>query len=433
MAGLSSRHDAGHRDFHAPIHARSLSLLAGAAISIASMIAAPATANAAPIIYRNIPYADHFAESFFICVMDLYIPANSGGPWPTVIWIHGGSWSGGIRFEAAADAARLTAMGYAVAAIEYRFSQIKPWPAQIHDCKGAARWLRGHAQQYHLDSDRFIAWGESAGGHLAAVLATSAGNAELEGTAAGYLEYSSAVQGCIDFYGPTRFLAMTDWHLQCNSSVSRLIGACLADVIANQEDPDWAPWVHACNTADPTWHITPDDPPFFICHGTADTLDEPTQSILLHNELVTAGVSSEFHLVDGMGHGRTPATTELAMAFIQREFPPPPVPDDPGSPPPPPPPPPPPSPPPSPPIQPMACPDATGNGNVGLDDIAMVIQRWAADVAPGTLGDVTNDGKVSLPDIAAVIQHWAEECVPNSPPAPPAPPPPSPPEPPGGE
>ncbi|HVZ94559.1 MAG TPA: alpha/beta hydrolase fold domain-containing protein [Phycisphaerales bacterium] len=360
-----------------------------AGLVLAGAIAAAAqTAAADPVIYRDIPFADHWSESFFICYMDLYLPADHGGPWPTVIWIHGGSWSGGNRRDALADASVLIRLGYAVAAIEYRFSQVKPWPAQIHDCKGAARWLRGHAQQYHLDSDRFIAWGQSAGGHLAAVMATSAGNAELEGTAAGYLEYSSSVQACVDFLGPSRLLALPEPDLACGTMSSNLIGRCLVDIIAHHDDPAWAPWLHACNTADPTGHITPATPPFLISHGLADSMVDPQQSFILRDALVAAGHSPEFYPIEGQDHFVTPEQSALGFDFIQRLFPPPEVPQG------------------------RMCPDCTLNGSVGLDDIAVILQHWGRAVPRWTNGDVTGDGSITINDLAIIVQRWGEICFP---------------------
>jgi acetyl esterase/lipase len=112
-------------------------------------------------------------------LLDLYLPQTGPGlptghgPWPTIVWIHGGAWRMGSKDNP--HAARQAQRGYAVASIGYRLSQEATFPAQIHDCKAAVRWLRAHAKQYNLDPARFAAWGASAGGHLAALLGTSGG------------------------------------------------------------------------------------------------------------------------------------------------------------------------------------------------------------------------------------------------------------------
>src|SRR5205823_8686811 len=112
-------------------------------------------------------------------VLDLYRPPKAEGPVPLVIWVHGGGWQNGDKSRT--PALDLLARGYAVASINYRLSQHAPFPAQIHDCKAAVRFLRAHAAEYRLDPDRVGAWGMSAGGHLVALLGTSDGVKELEG------------------------------------------------------------------------------------------------------------------------------------------------------------------------------------------------------------------------------------------------------------
>src|SRR5262249_35630047 len=143
-------------------------------------------------------------------LLDLYLPSAGPGPFPVVVWIHGGAWLTGSRFPAP-NAAQLTSLGFAVASVDYRLtSQAGQWgaepvifPAQIHDVKGAVRWLRANAATYNLDPARFGCWGSSAGGHLAALLATSGDVPALEGTVGGNAGFSSAVQACADFFGPT--------------------------------------------------------------------------------------------------------------------------------------------------------------------------------------------------------------------------------------
>ena len=130
--------------------------------------------------------------------LDLYIPATGSGPYPLVIWIHGGGWSGGDKaLGPGASALKLLPRGIAVASINYRLtSQAGQWgsfpvifPAQINDVKGAVRWLRANAGTYNLDASRFGSWGSSAGGHLSALIGTSGGVAALEGNVGGNLAF----------------------------------------------------------------------------------------------------------------------------------------------------------------------------------------------------------------------------------------------------
>ncbi len=98
-------------------------------------------------------------------IMDMYFPA-AGGPWPTLVYVHGGSWMHGDKSEAALFAHGMTSLGYLVVSINYRLYPPANWPAMIEDVKCAIRSLRAHAAEYNIDPDRIAAMGTSAGGHL---------------------------------------------------------------------------------------------------------------------------------------------------------------------------------------------------------------------------------------------------------------------------
>lgn len=225
--------------------------------------------------------------------LDLYLPEGASGPLPVVVWVHGGAWRAGSKENP--RALRLLERGYAVASINYRLSQEAIFPAQIHDCKAAVRWLRAHAGEYGLDPDRFGAWGASAGGHLVALLGTAANEPQLEGEL-GYPGESSAVQAVCDFFGPTDFSRMDDVpgtmdHDAPDSPESSLIGAPV------QERPDLVA------LANPITYIGPDTPPFLIVHGDCDFTVLLNQSQFLYRALRVAGVDATFHIVEGAGHG----------------------------------------------------------------------------------------------------------------------------------
>lgn len=241
--------------------------------------------------------------------LDLYLPHPASAPAPTVVWIHGGAWRTGSKDKT--PAARLSGRGYAVASVAYRLSHEAVFPAQIHDVKAAVRWLRANAREYNLDPDRFAAWGPSAGGHLAALLGTSGGVKELEGTL-GNLEQSSRVQAVIDFFGPTDFLQMdaagsTMQHDAPDSPESMLIGGPI------QVHPDKAA------RANPITYISPAAPPFLILHGDKDFTVPHHQSVLLYEALKKAGASVRFETIRGAGHGFSgPEIDRMVDEFLDR-------------------------------------------------------------------------------------------------------------------
>ncbi|HAA77855.1 TPA: lipase, partial [Candidatus Latescibacteria bacterium] len=123
--------------------------------------------------------------------LDVYWHPDATKPMPLVVWVHGGAWRKGSKKNPRAKG--LLDKRYAVASVQYRLSQEAIFPAQIHDCKAAIRWLRSNAAKYKVDPDRFGVWGVSAGGHLVALLGTSGDVEELEGDL-GVTGVSSRVQ-----------------------------------------------------------------------------------------------------------------------------------------------------------------------------------------------------------------------------------------------
>ena len=132
--------------------------------------------------------------------LDLFMPKEGTGPFPGIVFVHGGGWAGGNQSEYRPMAELLAARGYVCVCIEHRFSNEAKFPAAVQDCKAAVRWLRANAAKYRLDADRIGAVGGSTGGHLVNMLATTAGVANFEG-AGGHAKHSSAVQSVVNMAG----------------------------------------------------------------------------------------------------------------------------------------------------------------------------------------------------------------------------------------
>lgn len=258
---------------------------------------------------RDIAYVENGHERQ---KLDIFLPKELGDePLPVVIWIHGGGWRGGNRFPC--PALFLVQEGYAVASLGYRLSGTATFPAQIHDCKAAIRFLRSKASNYHLDSQRFGVWGSSAGGHLVALVGTSGNAPELEGKL-GVTDYSSQVQAVCDYYGPTDLLKMDEQsgpnsrlkHNAPESPESRLLGGELQKMAQLAE------------LANPITYVDSGDPPFFIVHGDKDPLVPHLQSKVLHEALTEAKVPSRLTIVPGGGHGpfREPDQLKAVQTFF---------------------------------------------------------------------------------------------------------------------
>lgn len=259
-------------------------------------------------------YADiaYVADAHERHTLDIYIP-SSPGPYPVIVWIHGGAFRMGSKRDRVP--LKMLNHGYAIVAINYRLSQHAIFPAQIEDCKAAVRWLHAHAGHYNFDNTRYIAWGESAGGHLAAMLGTC-GHIRTWDVGA-YLDHSSRVQAVIDFFGPTDFLQMDAQRLPdgmihdtADSPESELIGGAIQ---AHH---------HATQQANPITHIDGNAAPFLIIHGDADPLVPYGQSVLLVEALQRHNLPVTFHTIIGGGHGGfdTPSIPLLIDSFLQRTF-----------------------------------------------------------------------------------------------------------------
>lgn len=264
------------------------------AVILSSFVVASQADQKTPVtVKRDLVYAEVTGEEL---KLDLHLPpiAAADKKPPLCVWIHGGGWRGGSRTRP--RIVNLTRHGFAVASISYRFSKEAVFPAQIHDCKAAIRWLRANAGRFGYRADWIAVGGGSAGGHLALLLGTSGGVAELAGTVGGNLEYSSRVQAVVDYFGPS------DFELRGKTQPNRaytnqsgsfaLLGGKDAAVPLTME-----------RFASPVTYVTPDDPPLLIFHGTADKVVLPDQSEEIAKRYKAAGLNAEVVMVEGAGHG----------------------------------------------------------------------------------------------------------------------------------
>lgn len=303
------------------------------------LLALPAAAQTPT--FPNVAYANLGGRDL---LLDVYVPSTGSAPFPTVVWIHGGGWSGGSRTPIP-GVASLLARGIAVASVDYRLTSQAglfgafpvTFPAQIEDVKGAIRHLRANAATYGLDPTRFGAWGSSAGGHLAALIGTSGGVASLEGATGGNLAFSSAVQAAVDWFGPIDVLRMnpdvttppgsTIDHDATTSPESRLIGfdqpgQGIGVLRAHELDPTppYPAFVALANALNPITWADANDPPFLIAHGTADTSVPMHQSVRLADALRAAGVPYVYSQAIGLGHGLGGPHDVTVGLFFEQQF-----------------------------------------------------------------------------------------------------------------
>jgi acetyl esterase/lipase len=238
---------------------------------------------------RNLEYGRAGGESL---KLDIYSPKKPAGKLPVVVWIHGGSWNSGSKDFC--PIGFMAAQNLAIVSIDYRLTEAAPFPAQLHDCKGAIRWLRANADKYDLDADHIGIFGASAGGHLALLLATTADRPEMEGGVGGNLNFSSLVQCVCAFYPPTdlnRLVSDARTRADENGEVARLIGGAVAQN------------VDKALAASPLTYVDSNCAPVFLMHGGKDKLVPPEQSRFFYDALLKAGVEAHLEIIPDKGHG----------------------------------------------------------------------------------------------------------------------------------
>lgn len=247
-------------------------------------------------VEKDLEYGPHGESN----KLDLYLPEKADKPLPLIIWIHGGGWEAGNK-----DNPRgldLLKRGYAVASINYRLSQEAKYPAQIEDCKAAVRFLRANAKKYDLDPDHFGVFGESAGGHLVALLGTTGGVKELEGDGPNK-DVSDAVQAVVDWYGPTDMLKMKEQAKEQPDIKPAFDADAAAGPVGKLFGGPVQDHKELAEKANPIHYITKDAAPFLIMHGDKDNLVPLGQSRILDEALKAAKVESTLVVVKDNGHG----------------------------------------------------------------------------------------------------------------------------------
>ena len=250
-------------------------------------------------VMKDLEYASVDGESLRL---DLYLPEKSDAKPPLLVWIHGGGWTKGSKSGINPVFIRLTAEGYAAASIDYRLDGIISHPKQIHDCKGAIRWLRANADKYGYDVTRIGAGGGSAGGHLVLLLGLSSDVGELEGDVGGNVDQSSKVDAVVDLYGPSALGLFAEE----------------SERFRHNKTPE------LLKSASPVTYLSKDDPPVLIFHGDKDQVVPLGQSEHLHKRYEEAGLESSLHVIESAGHGgpqfSDPTRYALIKEFLDRHI-----------------------------------------------------------------------------------------------------------------
>ena len=234
--------------------------------------------------------------------LDLNVPKAATKPVPLVVLIHGGCWMDGSPKEMGFYGVELAARGYATAAVEYRLSEVAPYPAAVEDCRAAIQWVTDRAATYNIDPSRIALLGGSAGGHLTEFLGYSANTATKEHPQGP----GPNVKAIIPFYG---WSDLTDPSVSYQYYMELFLGKKYED----------APELY--EQASPITHVDRADPATLILHGTIDTIVPITQAEKLVNRLEANNVPYVYVPFKGGYHGYDMFTdTNPGVMYLIEQF-----------------------------------------------------------------------------------------------------------------
>jgi acetyl esterase/lipase len=238
--------------------------------------------------YRVVPNVTYLTASNWDAKLDLYLTRTVDKPLPTMIFIHGGGWTGGTKEgRDIGGVLPYLDMGMNVVNVEYRLARVAPAPAAVEDCRCALRWVIQHAKEYGIDVNRLVVAGESAGGHLALTTGMLPASAGLDRQCPG--PDNLKVAAIVNWYGISDVNELLDGPNMKAYAVTWLGSAPDREQIAKRVSP--------------LTYVRAGLPPVITIHGDADPTVPYTQSVRLHKALSDAGVANELVTMPGGKHG----------------------------------------------------------------------------------------------------------------------------------
>jgi acetyl esterase/lipase len=237
--------------------------------------------------YRIVPNVTYLTASNFEAKVDLFVTRTPDKPLPTMVYIHGGGWTGGTKESRNVAVLPYLDMGMNVVNVEYRLARVAQAPAAVEDCRCALRWVIQNAKQYGIDVNRIVVSGESAGGHLALTTGMLPASAGLDRQCPG--PDNLKVAAIVNWYGISDVNELLDGPNMKAYAVAWLGSATDREQIAKRVSP--------------LTYVRAGLPPIFTIHGDADPTVPYTQSVRLHKALADAGVANELMTIPGGKHG----------------------------------------------------------------------------------------------------------------------------------
>lgn len=274
--------------------------------------------NTYPTVKLNIVYSQKNNMDLHLHIIEPAMPENSEKRYPLIMWVRGSAFHKQDLGSYMAHMIEVAKHGYVIAMLEYRYAPRFAFPVQVRDLNTATRYMLDHASMYHVDPDKYIAWGDSSGGHTV-VLATLTEDNQFFSDEDIQIRPLS-FRACIDFYGPTDISRMnkvpsTQDHVTAHSLEGEFFGT--KNVYENPK---------LVQKANPINYINKDKklPPFLIMHGNKDRLVPFEQSCLLYEALKKNGKDVTFYRIEGSDHASdgffTPEANAITFNFIKHNI-----------------------------------------------------------------------------------------------------------------
>lgn len=240
--------------------------------------------------YRVVPNVTYLTANNWDAKLDLYLPREVSGPNPTLIYIHGGGWTGGSKEASAFTFLPYLESGWTVVNVEYRLARVSLAPAAVEDCMCALRWVLHNAKEYNFDTNKLVVTGNSAGGHLALTTGMIPASAGLDRQCPGPEQLK--VSAIVNWYGITDVEDLLDGPNMKTYAVTWLSSMENRREIARRVSP--------------IYYVRAGLPPIISIQGDADPTVPYQHNVRLHEALQKAGVPNQLVTIPGGHHGNFP-------------------------------------------------------------------------------------------------------------------------------
>jgi acetyl esterase/lipase len=237
--------------------------------------------------YQVFPNITYLTANNYEAKLDVYKLRETTTPQPTLIWIHGGGWTGGTKESAILSLMPWMEMGWNIVNVEYRLARVSLAPAAVEDCLCALRWVASQAKTYGFDTNRLVVSGDSAGGHLALTTGMIPESAGLDRECPG--GPLPKVAAIVDWYGITDVNDLLDGPNRKTYAVAWL------GSMPNKEE--------IARRVSPLTYVRAGLPPVISIQGDADPTVPYSHSVRLQEALAKVGVPHELVTIPGGKHG----------------------------------------------------------------------------------------------------------------------------------